>query len=597
LNSESDTGTVTKITPDGISTTLGTTDGPAFSIAVDSLGNVYTANISTGTVTKITPDGTSTTFGNTGSTPVGIAVDSVGNVYISNAVNYSDTGTVTKITPQGISTTLGTTGALPIAIAVDNSGNVYTANTISGTVTKFSPSGSNAANSGTFTYRFAATGAKLAQSITFAQPTDMSLTSDTKTLTATSSATGSYPVSYTSLTTNTCTIESGAIRVVAAGICSVRATQAGDGIYSPANGVIRSIGITNNKLSQSITFTQPAAMNTRSSSQALTATSSAGNSYPVTLISNSTDICTISNRAIVVVKSGTCSITASQSGDGTYLAASSVTRLIVISKLDQTITFNQPNAMTVTSGDQGISATSSATGSYPVSFASTTTGFCTIESGPVIRVVAAGTCSITASQAGDDTYTAAASVTRSVVISKLAQSITFNQPSAMTMTSPDQTLIGRSNPDISYPVFYASANTGICSVGIIGTSYYVHAVAPGTCSITATQLGDGTYAAAASVVRTFTIGKLAQSITFTTPVAMTVSSGDQVLSATSSAAGPLTVKFTSTTPAVCRIINGNTLQAVSAGTCSITASQAGNATYSAANNVIKSFVLASARRK
>jgi hypothetical protein len=78
---------------------------------------------------------------------------------------------------------------------------------------------------------------------------------------------------------------------------------------------------------------------------------------------------------------------------------------------------------------------------------------------------------------------------------------------------------------------------------------------------------------------------------------MTVTSADQVLSATSSAAGSLTVKFTSTTPAVCRIINGNTLQAVSAGTCSITASQAGNATYSAANNVIKSFVLASARRR
>jgi hypothetical protein len=251
----------------------------------------------------------------------------------------------------------------------------------------------------------------------------------------------------------------------------------------------------------------------------------------------------------------------------------------------------------VTSGDQGISATSSAGGSYPVSFASTDTRTCTIEAGPVIRVVAAGTCQITASQAGDDTYTAATSVTRSVVISKLAQSITFNQPSAMTTTSPNQTLIGRSNPDISYPVLYASANIGICSVGIIGTSYYVRAVAPGTCSITATQLGDGTYAAAASVVRTFTIGKLSQTITFTTPDAMTMASGDQTLSATSSAAGSLTVKFTSTTPAVCTIIGTNTLHAVSAGTCSITASQAGNATYAVANNVIKSLIIATTKRK
>jgi hypothetical protein len=149
----------------------------------------------------------------------------------------------------------------------------------------------------------------------------------------------------------------------------------------------------------------------------------------------------------------------------------------------------------------------------------------------------------------------------------------------------------------SYPVTYASANNAICTIILSPTDSYVHVVAPGTCSITASQAGDGTYAPATNVVRAFSIGKLSQTITFITPNAMTVTSGDQVLSATSSAAGPLTVKFTSTTPAVCRIINGNTLQAVSAGTCSITASQAGNATYSAANNVIKSFVLASARRR
>jgi hypothetical protein len=272
----------------------------------------------------------------------------------------------------------------------------------------------NSANAGTFTYQFAATGAKLAQSITFTQPTDMSLTSDTKTLTATSSATGSYPISYASLTTNTCTIEAGAIRVVASGICSVRATQAGDGIYLPANGVIRSIGIAENRLSQSITFTQPAAMNTRSSSQALTATSSAGNSYPVTLISNSTDICTISSRAIVVVKFGTCSITASQAGDGTYAPATSVVRTFAIGKISQSITFNSIPTMTLTSADQTISASS--TSLLSVRFSSTTPKVCTIVSSNKIKAISAGTCSITASQAGDASYLAAKNVIKSLVI-------------------------------------------------------------------------------------------------------------------------------------------------------------------------------------
>jgi hypothetical protein len=185
-----------------------------------------------------------------------------------------------------------------------------------------------------------------------------------------------------------------------------------------------------------------------------------------------------------------------------------------------------------------------------------------------------------------------------VVISKLAQSITFNQPSAMTMATADQLLSATSSATGgSYPVSYLSTTTGVCTIVASNDDRYVHVIAPGTCSITASQLGNGTYAAATSVVKTLVVSKLAQSITFTTPVAMTVSSGDQTLSATSSAAGSLTVKFTSTTPAVCTIIGTNTLHAVSAGTCSITASQAGNATYAVASNVIKSFVLASARRK
>ena len=437
---------------------------------------------------------------------------------------------------------------------------------------------------------------KIAQSITFMQPTDMTMTSDSQTLTATSNATGgSYPVSFASLTTSTCTITNGAISVVATGICSISATQAGDRIYAAAN-VNKSISITSNKLSQSITFNRLADMNTRSSNQALTATSSAGASYPVSLTSNSQDICTISSRAIVVVKSGTCSITASQAGNGTYKPADSVTRTVVISKVSQSITFSQPAAMNVTSNPRALSATTTADG-RTVGFSSLSAA-CIVAEG-VITVAAAGTCSITASQAGDDTYTAAVSVSRSVVISKLSQAIDFTQPTPMTVGAGNQELTATSNATGSYVVTFASSNNGICTIvdGLAGVGRYVRVVAPGTCSITASQAGDTTYAAATAVVKTFVIPKLTQSISFTTPAAMTVTSDPQGLIASSNANGPLTVKFTSTTTRVCRIINGNTLQVVSVGACSITASQAGNATYAAARNVVKSLVLASGKRR
>jgi len=166
----------------------------------------------------------------------------------------------------------------------------------------------------------------------------------------------------------------------------------------------------------------------------------------------------------------------------------------------------------------------------------------------------------------------------------------------MTTTSPDLLLTATSSATGgSYPVTYASANNAICTIILSPSDSYVHVVAPGTCSITASQAGNGTYAPATNVVRAFTIGKLSQTITFNAIPAMTVTSADQTISATSTSL--LSVRFTSTTPAVCTIVSGNKIKAVSAGTCSITASQAGNSTYSAAKNVIKSFVLASARRR
>ena len=131
--------TVTKIDANGKATQLGTTGQTPRGIAVDGAGNVYTSNLAANTVTKITPDGTSTTLGTTGSQPIGIALDSAGNVYTTNYVD----STVTKITPAGASSTLGSTGARPLGIAVDSAGNVYTANEGANTVTKITPQGAS----------------------------------------------------------------------------------------------------------------------------------------------------------------------------------------------------------------------------------------------------------------------------------------------------------------------------------------------------------------------------------------------------------------------------------------------------------------------
>jgi hypothetical protein len=131
--------TVTKITAQGVSSTLGFTGTNPVSIAIDSAGNVYTADNSSATVTKITPQGVSSNIGVIGISPWGIAIDSAGNIYTSNIGSNN----VTKTTPQGVSTIFGSTGIEPFAITIDSVGNVYTANCSSSNVTKITPQGAS----------------------------------------------------------------------------------------------------------------------------------------------------------------------------------------------------------------------------------------------------------------------------------------------------------------------------------------------------------------------------------------------------------------------------------------------------------------------
>ena len=72
---------------EGVSTTnWAATGSNPVAIAVDSAGNIYTANLGADNVSKITPDGVSTTnWAATGSSPAAIAVDSAGNIYTANS--------------------------------------------------------------------------------------------------------------------------------------------------------------------------------------------------------------------------------------------------------------------------------------------------------------------------------------------------------------------------------------------------------------------------------------------------------------------------------------------------------------------------------
>jgi len=135
------TSKVSKITPEGVRTTLPIAFGLSpQGIALDSAGNIYTANFDSNNVTKITPGGSASVLAGLagGRGPAGIAVDSAGNVYTAN----SGSNNLTKITPEGTPSLIDIAGGLsPRGVTLDSAGNIYTANTGSNNVTKITPAG------------------------------------------------------------------------------------------------------------------------------------------------------------------------------------------------------------------------------------------------------------------------------------------------------------------------------------------------------------------------------------------------------------------------------------------------------------------------
>ena len=151
----------------------------------------------------------------------------------------------------------------------------------------------------------------------------------------------------------------------------------------------------------------------------LTATASGGGA--VTYTSNTPTICTVNGATLSLIKSGECSVTASQAGGNGY-APTSENQLFGIPKQPQTVTFRNPGALPLDSTPVPLVATSNVAG-QTVTFTSSTPTVCTV-SGNTMTKVGNGLCSIKA-EVVDDTY-APGTVVRSIPIGTAqADALTF----------------------------------------------------------------------------------------------------------------------------------------------------------------------------
>ena len=518
-----------------------------------------------------------------------IAVDPSDNVYITGGADgqgdiplnnslqpyISGVAFVTELNSSGTQVLFGTyygggADIYPTTLALDASSNIYFAGYTAASlplVNALQSTNSGGSSQGFFAKIAIAT----PQTITFAPLPNVTYGISPITLGATASS--GLSVSYS--VTGPATISGFTLTIIGAGNVSVTASQVGNSTYSAASPVTQgftaapavltataaSPNVAYGQAIPALTYTlsgfvspDTAAVVSGAPSESTTATStSAPGGYPVTI------------------------------AQGTLSAANYTFNFVygtlTIAEAAQTITFGVlPN---VPYGTAPITLTATASSGLAVSYS--VTGPATV-SGSKLTITGVGPVTVTASQAGNADYGAATSVSQSFNVTAASQAITFGAlPNVPYGTAPiTLTATASSGLAVSYTV------TGPATVS--SSKLTITGVGPVT--VTASQAGNADYGAATSVSKSFTVTAASQTITFGAIPAQTVG-GSVSLSA--SATSGLTVSFSSSTTAVCTV-SGTTAKLLTTGTCSIQASQSGNADYLAAASVTQSFTISSAAR-
>ena len=249
-----------------------------------------------------------------------------------------------------------------------------------------------------------------------------------------------------------------------------------------------------------------------------------------------------------------------------------VTRAFTVSKVNQSIFFTSPGNKTMPSRRSASRAT--AAPGMPVTVTSTTPPSAP-SSGFEVTLLIAGTCTLSATQPGNNVYNAATTVTRSFTVNKVNQTIAFTDPGNKTMVQSPFPVSATARP-------VGPAGRGYLDdlPGLHGRRLRHHAHAPGHL-LARGQPGrqrhlrrgpDRLHGRSRSPRST-------QSITFANPGNKT--SLQSPLTVTPTATSGLSVTLASTTTRLHRRRRPG--HARRRGTCSITANQAGDAVYAAAN--------------
>jgi len=210
--------------------------------------------------------------------------------------------------------------------------------------------------------------------------------------------------------------------------------------------------------------------------------------------------------------------------------------------------------------------------SLPLVVTSSTPTICSTD-GKELKLIATGNCTFKVSTLKTKDY-ALKEVTQNVEITAAR-----NKPELLMGTIANQTSKNLPKTIEIFRVYSGSgtwvlpqtATPSVC----IATDFYVRIVTGGTCTLTYQSAATTSFLASDLYKVSFEVTRDPQTITFSLPTSVNLSSRTVALSATASSGG--SVLYTTSTPDNCSV-TGATLNLFQSGNCSVTATQPGTST-------------------
>ena len=212
--------------------------------------------------------------------------------------------------------------------------------------------------------------------------------------------------------------------------------------------------------------------------------------------------------------------------------------------------------------------------SLPLVVTTSTPTICSTD-GKELKLIATGNC----------TFKVSTLKTKDYVLKEVTQNVTISaarsKPELMVGTVANQT---SKNLPKTIEIFrvYSPSGTWVLPQATtptvcIAAGFYVQIIGGGTCILTYQSEATATYLASDLYRVSFEVTRDPQTITFSLPTSVNLSSKTVALSATASGGGALL--YTTSTPDSCTI-TGSTLNLLKSGNCSVTATQPGTSTLS-----------------